>query len=72
MSGMGSSLGRLVGRSAKTEEELRAMAQAAWKKRGVIVLFPDQVLSWQERALIESAARKLYGDRPQSTTKHQR
>jgi len=39
------------------------MAAAAWHTRGVVVLFPDQILSWVERGLIEAAAAKLYGPR---------
>lgn len=39
------------------------MAAAAWHRRGVVVILPEQILNWQDRALVEAIARKLYGKR---------
>lgn len=52
-----------LGRSAADEGQLRSMAAAAWHKRGVVVVLPEQILNWQDRALIEAIAAKLYGKR---------
>lgn len=60
---MKSSLGNRLGQTPRNEADLRAMAAAVWHKRGVVVLFPDQILGWVERGLIEAAACKLYGPR---------
>lgn len=60
---MRTSLTNHLGRTETNERELRAMAAAVWHQRGVVVLFPDQILGWVERGLIEAAASKLYGHR---------
>lgn len=60
---MKSSLGSRLGETPRNEADLRSMAAAVWHKRGVVVLFPDQILGWVERGLIEAAAAKLYGPR---------
>lgn len=57
------SLQRHVGMSSLTDVELRAMAERAWRERGVVVLFPDQNLPPMSRALIESEAKRLYGEK---------
>ena len=60
---MKSSLGSRLGQTPRNEADLRAMAAAVWHRKGVVVLFPDQLLGWVERGLIEAAAIKLYGPR---------
>jgi hypothetical protein len=57
------SLSRVLPQAPTPPEKLRTWAAEAWRKGGVVVLFPDQTLNWEERALIESAAIKLYGKR---------
>lgn len=60
---MKSSLGSRLGDTPRNEADLRSMAAAVWHRKGVVVLFPDQILGWVERGLIEAAAVKLYGPR---------
>lgn len=60
---MKDSLGKHLGITSRNADDLRSMAAAVWHKRGVVVLFPDQLIGWVERGLIEAAARKLYGPR---------
>lgn len=60
-----SSLGPRLGETAMTDDELRAMAAAAWRKHGVVV-FTKQVLERMPdiaRALVEGEARRAYGPR---------
>ena len=62
--GYRSSLARAQGRAAPTDDDLRAMRRAAWRKQGVIMLRPEDVRDdWTRQALINEAER-LYGRRP--------
>jgi hypothetical protein len=58
------SLDRVLGRRATGEAELRALAAKALREGVVLFLTSDlAVLPWTERAIIEAAARRLYGER---------
>jgi hypothetical protein len=57
-------LTRAQARTAPSDEDLRAMRQAAWRQQGVVVLRPEDVRDdWTRQALINEANR-LYGRRP--------
>lgn len=59
-----SSLDRVTGRSPTSEASIRAMAAAALKAGVVVFLRSDlERLPWASREIIETEARKLYGDR---------
>lgn len=59
------SLGRSAAQVPETSEQLKRRAGEAWCIGGSAMFFPDQLaaMSEQERAAIESAARRIYGER---------
>ncbi len=57
------SLERYLPRSAPTEDELYLMRRAAWRKQGIVVIAPDDILDeWTRQAFVNEATR-LYGRR---------
>lgn len=45
------------------DSEMREKARELWRHFGIVVLWPDQSIPWDMRAMAENAARKLYGER---------
>lgn len=58
-----SHLGSLAGESRANRSELRAMAAALFHKRGVLVIWPDEVKSDFDRQHVLNVGEKLYGER---------
>lgn len=56
-----SPLGRLVAPSNGQDSEFREKAGELWQQFGIIVIWPDQQIPWDQRAMAENAATKLYG-----------
>ena len=56
-------LGRLVGQTPATEEELRAMRAAAWHKQGILVVNLEAVRDDWERQCLANIGERLFGKR---------
>ncbi|MDJ0950632.1 MAG: hypothetical protein QNJ94_17095 [Alphaproteobacteria bacterium] len=57
------SLARLVPRAPANEEELAAMARAAWRSQGIVLLHPDRIPDPWERQTVINLAERFYGKR---------
>ena len=58
-----SPLSRLIAPTTSADPQMREKAREAWRQFGLVVIWPDQNLPWDMRAMIENAARKLYGEK---------
>lgn len=58
------SLERHVGVAPADDADLRAMAAKAWLEGRALVVFPDQVTNWRDRALLDLIGNRLYGTNP--------
>lgn len=58
-----SPLGRRAGRSTTTQDELHAMAAAAWRAQGIATFRVDDIKNEFDRLHIETLANELYGKR---------
>jgi len=58
------SLGRSAAETPESAETLRERAAAVWRGRRGVMFFTDQLdaLTQTERATIEAAARRIYGE----------
>ena len=56
-------LGRLVGQTPASEEELRVLRAAAWHQQGILVIVPERVQDARERHCLLALATRLYGKR---------
>lgn len=63
MTHLRSHLGRHMGRTPTSPEEMDAMRAAAWHKEGVIVLRPEDVACEWTRRAIQAWAEQRYGKR---------
>ncbi|WP_044563694.1 hypothetical protein [Azospirillum sp. B4] len=57
------SLSGRVGRTPSTPDDLKSMAIAAWHKRGVAMIRPDDLPNEFDRLAVEAIATTLYGKR---------
>jgi hypothetical protein len=58
-----SPLARLVAPSNGADADFREKARDLWQRYGIIVIWPDQQLPWDQRAMAENAATRLYGQK---------
>ena len=56
-------LGRLAGETFANRPELRRMAAALFHKKGVVVIWPDEVRNEFDRQHLINIGEKLYGER---------
>lgn len=61
-----SSLSKFAAPSNGSDTDMREKARELWRYFGIVVVWPDQHLSWDTRAMVENAARKLYGEKVKS------
>lgn len=61
-----SSLDRVTGNSPADAGEVREKAARAWKEGRALVIFPDQVTNWRDRALLDLIGNRLYGRQEKS------
>ena len=60
---LSSLLGKRAGRSPATVEDIREMAQRAWRQRGLALIDPADVTDPFARQAIINEAERLYGER---------
>lgn len=60
---MRSPLAGCVAPSNSSDANARESARELWQRFGIIVIWPDQQISWEQRAMAENAATKLYGQK---------
>ena len=58
-----SPLGRCVAPSNGSDATFRESARELWQRFGIIVIWPDQQIPWDQRAMAENAATRLYGQK---------
>jgi predicted aconitase len=63
MSAYRSSLSGAVAVTPSNPEQIRAMAAAAWKSRGVVMVNVEQLTDEWERQMVTNLATRLYGPR---------
>lgn len=49
--------------SSSNDADMRERALHLWRLFGIIVIWPDQKLTWAERGYLEAMAEKIYGRR---------
>ncbi len=55
------SLAPHVGKPGMTAHEMQNLARQAWQQRRVVIIWPDQLADWSERAFVEAIANREYG-----------
>ncbi len=60
---MQSHLGKAVGRTPTSDEELRAMRAAAWHQQGLVMVKPDDIPNEGVRRYLVADANEQFGER---------